>query len=355
MSGNGRSTHFGMFLEQMSQGHTQAEAFRETFRLVDAAEAYGIDGAWLGELHFLPNRSVFSSPIVLASAIATRTRRLRVGTAVQVLPLGNPIRIAEEVATVDQISEGRFEFGVGRSGAVRTYDVLGVPYAESQSRFLEALEIIVEAWKGETFSYQGKHYQVRNATVSPRPHQQPHPPIRMAANTPETFEQVGRLGLYIFVGLRGMNIAELRDRVGTYRKAWADAGHPGEGSVYLRIPIYAGATEAAALEEPRPTITYYFKRQAEMQRASAGRAGDGPAGRRHAQADELASLTYEQILNNRVAFGSTAQLIDRLKSLQEQLTLDGIVGEFNPGGMLTLDQQIASLRLFASGVVPAFK
>ncbi len=355
MRNGARATHFGMFLEQMSQGHTQADAFRETFQLVDAAETHGIDGVWLGELHFLPSRSVFSSPMVLASSIATRTRRLRVGTAVQVLPLGSPIRIAEEVATVDHISQGRFEFGVGRSGAVRTYDVLGVPYGESQSRFREALEILVEAWKGETFSYQGTHYQVRNATVSPRPYQQPHPPIRMAANTPETFEQVGRMGLGIFVGLRGMNISELRDRVQTYRKAWRDAGHPGDGSVYLRIPIYAGATETAALEEPRATITYYFKRQAEMQRASIGRDGDGPGARRLAQADELASLTFDQILRNRVAFGTPAQLIDRLKGLQEELTLDGIVGEFNPGGMLHMDLQLRSLRLFAEGVVPAFK
>jgi alkanesulfonate monooxygenase SsuD/methylene tetrahydromethanopterin reductase-like flavin-dependent oxidoreductase (luciferase family) len=348
-------THFGMFLEQMSQGHTQAEAFKETFDLVDAAESYGIDGVWLGELHFLPNRSVFSSPIVLASSIATRTRRLRVGTAVQVLPLGSPIRMAEEVATIDHISQGRFEFGVGRSGAVRTYDVLGVPYGESQSRFLEALEIMLEAWKGETFSYHGKHYDIRNATVSPRPFQHPHPPIRMAANTRETFEQVGRLGLYIFVGLRGMDVSELRQRVQTYRTAWRDGGHPGEGSVYLRIPIYAGATAAAALEEPRATITYYFQRQAEIQRASAGRAGDGPAERRHAQADAIASLTYEQILANRVAFGSGPQLIDRLKSLQDVLTLDGIVGEFNPGGMLSLPQQLQSLRRFADEVMPAFR
>lgn len=104
--------------------------------------SWGLDGVWLGEIHFNPARSVQSAPIALASFIAASTRRVRVGTAVQVLPLSNPLRIAEEVATVDHLSEGRFDFGIGRSGSPRAYDALGVPYAESQARFLEALEII---------------------------------------------------------------------------------------------------------------------------------------------------------------------------------------------------------------------
>ena len=143
--------HFGVFLEERRRGTSEAAAFRETLELAEAAEAWGLDGVWLGEIHFTPARSVQSAPMALASFIAARTRRVRVGTAVQVLPLGNPLRIAEEVATVDHLSEGRFDFGIGRSGSPRAYDSLGIPYAESQGRFQEALEIILEAWKGESF------------------------------------------------------------------------------------------------------------------------------------------------------------------------------------------------------------
>ena len=92
-------------------GRSQQEAFADGFELVEAADAWGLDGVWLGEMHFNPARSVLSAPIVVATSIATRTQRLRVGMAVQVLPLNNPLRIAEEVATVDQISGGRFDFG----------------------------------------------------------------------------------------------------------------------------------------------------------------------------------------------------------------------------------------------------
>lgn len=347
--------HVGIFIEEMRQGTSQAEAFHEAFRLVDAAEAWGLDGVWLGEVHFTPARSVLSAPMVMAGALGARTRRLRVGTAVQVLPLRTPLRAAEEAATVDHISEGRFEFGIGRSGAPRAYDVFGIPYAESQARFREALDIIVEAWKGTEFSYQGKHFRVEKTTVSPRPYQRPHPPLRMAATSPETFPQAGQMGLPIFVGLRATGLPELRRQVRAYREAWQQAGHTGDVSVYLRIPVYAAGTQTEAWEEPRASITYFFQRQAELARTAVGRAGAGPAERRQAQADRMSSLSYEEILDTRVAFGATAALIDRLTQLQEELGLSGIVAELNPGGLIPMEQVMRSLRILAHEVMPAFK
>src|SRR3989440_10129955 len=145
--------HFGVFLEERRRGTSEAVAFREPLELAEAAEAWGLDGVWLGEIPFTPARSVQSAPMALASFIAARTRRVRVGTAVQVLPLGNPLRIAEEVATVDHLSEGRFDFGIGRSGSPRADDALGVPHAESHARFQEALGGILEAGEGQAVRY----------------------------------------------------------------------------------------------------------------------------------------------------------------------------------------------------------
>jgi alkanesulfonate monooxygenase SsuD/methylene tetrahydromethanopterin reductase-like flavin-dependent oxidoreductase (luciferase family) len=348
--------HFGIFMEfESRQGRTQAEAFQEGFALVEAADAWGLDGVWLGEMHFNPARSVLGAPIVVASSIATRTQRLRIGMAVQVLPLNNPLRIAEEAATVDHISTGRFDFGIGRSGSPRAYDLYGVPYAESQERFLEALEIIRQAWKGERFSYQGKYYQFDNAIVSPRPYQQPHPPIRMAATTEETFPRVGAMGLPIFVGLRGMDIPELRGNLQEYRKAWQEAGHAGNGNVFVRIPVYAGMTEQEAVEEPHDSIMYYFTRQADLQRSAVGRAGTGSAERRQARADRLTTLSYEEILHTKVAFGTAAGLVDRLSQLQEELGLDGIVAELDSGGLIPPERVKRSLHILTHEVMPAFK
>lgn len=348
---------FGMFMEFGSrEGHTEVEAFQESFALVDAAEAWGLDSAWLAEFHFNPVRSVLSSPIVVAGSIATRTKRMRVGMAVYVLPLNNPLRIAEEVATVDHISAGRFDLGIGRSGFARSYNIFGMPYDESQGRFSESLEILRKAWTGEPFSYHGNYFQIDNAVVSPRPYQKPHPPLRMAAVTPDTFPRVAEQGFPIFVGLRGMDTSELRIHLQVYRKVWREAGHPGKGSVYLRVPLYAGATQAAALEEPCNSITYYFNRQSNLVADDAARrAQSGSEQRGLGTAERLAGLTYEEILQTKVAFGSAAGLTDRLKQLEEELGLDGIVAEMNPGGLIPAEKVRQSLNILTHEVMPAFK
>jgi hypothetical protein len=177
----------------------------------------------------------------------------------------------------------------------------------------------------------------------------------MAATTAETFPQVGRMGLPIFVGLRGMSIPELSVHVQRYREAWREAGHPGSGSVCLRIPVYAAPTEKAAREEPEETITYYFQRQADLTRAPIGRAGTGPVERRVTQAKTLATLSYPEILDTKVAFGTGPALVDRFAKLREELSLDGVAAELNPGGLLPMEQEKRSLQILTQQVMPAFK
>jgi len=298
---------------------------------------------------------VHSAPIALASFIAARTRRVRVGTAVQVLPLGNPLRIAEEVATVDHLSQGRFDFGIGRSGSPRSYDVLGVPYGESQARFEETLQIIREAWKGEPFSFHGKFFHFEKALVAPQPYQRPHPPMRMAANSPETFAFVGRSGLQLFAGLRDLGIPELKHYLAVYRAAWREAGHPGHGDVCIRIPVYAAPTQQEALEEPRENMMYFFRRHSELVKFGMGRAGTGPADRRHARFDEVANLSYDDALQTRVAFGTAASLTERLRWIRAELGLDGIVAELNPSGLFSMEQMQRTLRILTHEVMPALK
>ncbi len=345
---------FGIFMEfETREGLSQADAFRSAFELVDAAESWGLDAVWLGEMHFTPTRSVLSEPIVVASAIAARTKRLRLGVAVRVLPLSHPLRIAEETATLDQISEGRLDFGIGRSGSPRAYDALGVPYGESQSRFREALEVIIEAWRGEPFSHHGEFYDFDRIAVSPGTYQQPHPPLRMAATSADTFPLVGELGLPIFVGLRGGDVPQLRQHLASYRAAWSDAGHEGDGDVLLRIPLYAAPTQQAALEEPRTSTEYFLERQALISRAALGRAGGGPEAARRAEAERLESVTYEEVLATKVAYGTSEMLVDRLAELRDELGLRGIVAELNPGGLVPEERVLRSLRLLTHEVMPA--
>ena len=251
---------FGVFLDFAARkGATPNDIFKESFKLVDLAEQSGLDTVWLGESHFNPNRSVLSAPTVVASSIATRTKRLRVGNAVQVLPLISPLRIAEEAATVDQVSEGRFEFGVGRSGNAKAYEIMGIPYEESPARFQEALDIILEAWKGETFSYHGKFNHIDDATITPGTYQKPRPTVRLASTQEDSFARVGRLGFPIFLSVRGMDVNELENNLKDYHKAWREAGHPGDGGdISVRVPMYIGATKEEAISEPKETTEAFF-------------------------------------------------------------------------------------------------
>lgn len=317
--------HCGIFIEERRPDTSDGEALQEALAMAEQAEAWGIDGVWLGEIHFAPERSVQSAPLALASFLAARTRRVRIGTAVNVLPLGNPLRIAEEVATVDQLSRGRFEFGVGRSGVIRTYDVFGIAYAESQGRFEESLQIIRQAWKGEPFSYI------------------------------DTFPVVGRLGLPIFVGCRDLGIPELRVHLQEYRAAWRAAGHPGDGDVYLRIPIYASTTNQNAVDEPREPTLVFFRRQMQLTIARLQRMTTGDPARRDARIAELSNLSYEDILTTRVAFGTAERLIERIGELRDQLGLDGVIADMNPGGQFPLERQQRTLRVLTHEVMPALK
>src|SRR6266853_6751135 len=138
---------FGSFMEFppiSAQGAASGDsaAFDRALEEVETAERVGLDAIWLAELHGAPERSVLSAPMIVASAIAARTSTIRIGIAVQVLPLSHPLRLAEEAATIDQISHGRLIFGVGRSGVAQTYEACGVSYAESRDRFREILDIV---------------------------------------------------------------------------------------------------------------------------------------------------------------------------------------------------------------------
>ena len=359
--------HYGLIMEgDYRYGHSEEEAFDEAFAMSDAAENGGLDGIWLAERHFAAPRSpldamgagipsIVSVPLVMSAAIAARTERIRIGAAVNVLPLNHPVRIAEEVATVDQISGGRVDFGVGRSGFARAYEGYDISYGESRERFQENLEIILAAWNNERFSYSGKYYDLNDVCVIPKPRQKPHPPLRVAATTKETFPQVGALGYPIFVGLRGLDRPDLVKLLDEYRKAWKDAGHPGNGDVYIRIPIYVAKATQEAYEEAEESTMRSYRRLAQNFSLSAASAGTVASEERVARGERLSVVTYEELIRDRLAYGSPEAVIKTLKEITEEMGLSGIVGEPNVGGMIPRERVAASIELFCKEVVPALR
>jgi alkanesulfonate monooxygenase SsuD/methylene tetrahydromethanopterin reductase-like flavin-dependent oxidoreductase (luciferase family) len=347
---------FGMFHQFPSlPGRSDADTFAEAFEQIEAAEELGLDVMWLAELHFDPHRSVLSAPLSIASAIAARTHRLKIGIAVQVLPLCHPLRLAEEAATVDQISRGRLIFGVGRSGLPRTYEDYGVSYGESRERFVEVLDILEQAWSQPAVSYDGKYYRFHDIAVAPKPYQEPHPPIRIAAASPDTFPAVGARGLPIFLNARHGSFAEFVPAIREYRAAWKAAGHDGEGQVYLRVPTYLAETEKQARQEPRDSLMHFYREQTERLRDSMSRGGTRAIEGRAERLKRLENLTYDEALDGQVLIGTPQSVNERLAFLRDELGIDGILAELNCGGLIPHPQVVNALRLLCEEVMPRFQ
>src|SRR5215813_5057528 len=336
---------FGIFHQFPAlPGRTEREAFAEGFAQIDAAERWGLDTMWLAELHFAPERSVAAAPLILAGALAERTRRMKIGIAVQVLPLCHPLRIAEEAATVDHITGGRLIFGVGRSGLPRTYEDYGVSYAESRDRFIEVLDIVELAWSQPNFSYEGKYYSFKNITIAPKPLQTPYPPIRIAAASPDTYPAVGERGLPIFINARYGSFAEFIPEIEKYREAYAAAGHEGRGQVYLRVPTYLAETEQRAREEPRESLMHFYREQAQRLRDSLSRAGTRAIEGRAQRLRRIENLSYEEALDGQVLVGTPDEVTMQLRNLQDELGIDGILAELNCGGLVPHRQVMTALE-----------
>ena len=345
---------FGLFVEFPSNDHTtQAQIFRDSMALIDAAEESGSEGVWLAEYHFDPGRSVLSAPVTVAGAVAARTEKVKIGLAVHVLPLRNPVQIAEEIATLDHLSEGRLDFGIGRSAFPRIYQGYGFDYTESRDRFDECLEIILKSWTAERFSFKGDFYQYDDLCVVPKPLQKPHPPIRIGATSADTFELVGRMGYPIFINpSRVTTLLDLKPMVAEFRVAREKAGYTGTVDVGLRLPVYVAETKEKAYSEPKQSTMFQMERLIRVITESVGQSGISIGDDRAAQAKRLQGMSYEDVLANTVVYGTPESVLERLQELQEELGINQVIYEVNFGCNVPLEHQIKSVQLLNEKVVP---
>ena len=342
---------FGLFLEfPRPPDGDHHDAFTQSFRLVQEAEDLGVASVWLAEYHFNMER-VLASPVMIATAIAAKTSTMRIGTAVYCLPLGHPIRVAEEMATLDHISDGRVELGVGRGTFPNVHEGFNVGFEESRSRFDEFLEIVVAAWTQETFSFHGEHYSCDELTVTPRPYQQPHPPITVGVTSAESFPIIGAMGYPLIVNpSRVFTLAELQAAMAEYRSAWKAAGHQGEGKVGLRVPIYVHEDAELAYRNPKESAMNSMSRLGERVGSYAGRTGT--LGDWAEQSRRILGMDYDDWLRDKVVYGTPDSVTERLAELEETLGLDQLIYEINYGNLMPDDMQTASLRLFNKKVLP---
>jgi alkanesulfonate monooxygenase SsuD/methylene tetrahydromethanopterin reductase-like flavin-dependent oxidoreductase (luciferase family) len=208
------------------------------------------------------------------------------------------------------------------------------------------LEIIRRAWGDAPFSYAGKYYQFHDVDLVPKPYQQPHPPIRVAVESRDTFPLIGRLGFPIFIRHQ-MDIPELQTLLKQYQEERHAAGFAGPNDVILQVAAYVAETAEKAYAEPEASTM----RQRRLVREALGRTGDQEAFERLRR---LAEVSYDDVLQ-RVAYGTPEAVVERLQEYQEAFGLTGVSLDMNPGGQIPYERVVNSMRLLAERVMPHFK
>ena len=312
--------------------------FEETIEECERAEAAGFDSVWLGEHH--NSVMLYPAPLIGLAAIAGRTRRLRLGTGVLLLPLYHPLAVAEEAAMVDVISGGRLILGVGAGYAPEEFSAFGVSITERGSRMDEAVPLIHRLWSEENVTHAGRHYRVTNATVGPRPVQRPRPPIWFAGWVEPAIRRAGRLG-DAWLGGPSAKLDELAACVRLYREARLAAGRGAEASdvALMRYVFVAESLERARDGAGAPFIrsfeATYFRWPHPVVKRPAG------------------PLTIERLAEDRIILGDPASCLEQIQRFRTALGLTHLICRISAPG-IPREAARASLDLFTREVMPAF-
>jgi alkanesulfonate monooxygenase SsuD/methylene tetrahydromethanopterin reductase-like flavin-dependent oxidoreductase (luciferase family) len=347
---------FGLFtlMDFQAALQTESQYYQDTIELIVDAEAHGYTSAWLGEEHFY-SFGICPSPQVLLPVLASRTDSMRFGTAISLLPFDHPIRKAEDFAMVDILSGGRLDFGVGRGAIQRHFDGFRVDPAESKPRYEESLAIIKKAWTQQSVSHDGQFWQVNDVTVSPRPVQQPHPPIYRGTVSVESYEAAGAAGDNAFV--TAWLVAphpEMRRRLDRYRAIAAERGHATrEAAVFF---LFCDTDQRAAIREAREVTSAYAQFITGHAKGRALVGADrgtqaGPNSSLFSQRDFILSIADH--IEERAIVGTPQACIRRLEEINDELGLDRVLFYFHAGAW-DIGKARRNLELSGKEVIPHF-
>jgi len=312
-------------------------SFEETLRECERAEAAGFDSIWLGEHH--NNPILHPAPLIGLAAIASRTRRIHLGTGVLLLPLYHPVMVAEEGAMVDMISGGRLILGIGAGYAPEEFAAFGYSLKERGSKLDESAALLHRLWTEENVTHHGRHYRVDNATVAPRPVQRPRPPIWFGAWAEPAIRRAARLGDAWFVG-PSANLDEIAPCARMYRKACAENGK-GEGEVSLFRYVFVARSKNEAISAAGGPFIQAFE--------SMYFRWPHPVVKR-----PQAQLTIERLAHNRIILGNAKTCVDEINRFRSELNVKHLVCRFSVPGIPRETCEM-SLNLFMREVMPALR
>jgi len=351
-------------LSQTPDQSLVAEAFEADFRQFALAEELGFDTIWIAE-HLFSTYGVVTSTQVLAAAIAMRTTKIDIGTAVVVIPFNHPLRTASDFALIDVLSRGRLKFGVGRAYQPHEFLGLGVPMEESRAMYAEGLDIVLKAWTQEKIAYDGKFWKIpQPVELLPKPYRRPHPPIYQATVSPDSFEAAARDGVNLQMA------APFTYR--NYRERWRDVleetlkgyeancrthGRDGKAAERMMLfPFYVAETDEEARRHYQPHVEWFYNKVASHQQS----VGNMPSlvkgyelsmteGRR---TREMGLLAFDKLVEHKAAIvGSPERCVAELQEMKQRFGLTEIVLWSNIGG---IDPRASErcMRLTMEKVIP---
>jgi alkanesulfonate monooxygenase SsuD/methylene tetrahydromethanopterin reductase-like flavin-dependent oxidoreductase (luciferase family) len=281
--------------------------YERALNRIEIMDRSGYDAVWLTEHHF-NDYSVCPSIPVMGAYAAARTKNLHIATGVTLAAFYHPLRLAEEIALLDILSGGRVYWGAGRGFDPKEFRTFGMTPDESYPRFRESVDIVMAAWRDRRVSYQGKYFSFENVEVLPKPLQQPHPPMWVAAFAPSAIEWAAQQGYAIMLDPHSPT-SLIGEKMELWRKLMAQNGHSIEGRVLPTVRLVAIAdTDAKAADIAREGSKFMLRTYVNPQ----GERGDS---------DTMANRYVDQM----VIHGTAERVVDKIRRLHEEIGLDYMI------------------------------
>jgi alkanesulfonate monooxygenase SsuD/methylene tetrahydromethanopterin reductase-like flavin-dependent oxidoreductase (luciferase family) len=338
------------------EGWSDRDVYAYNLELIEWIEQLGFDGVWVAEHHFRDYGAVPSIPGVL-SYLAGRTEQLRLGTGIVVLPLHNPLQVAEEIAQLDVLSGGRVEFGIGRGYQSIEFEGYGIDLAEARDRFNEALDMIIGLFGQDSFSFEGKYYGCGEVTLVPQPLQRPHPPIKVAAVSPETVTLYAERGIPILAD-PATPFDRIRDAARTWYDVAAEAGHDtGEVELNVMRLVHVAPTLEQARDDLERFDRLFDKTRVFNEKSTPIDAKTGKIARGFEYWDRYGKnvkVGTDFRWDRQEVVGDPERVIEQVATLRD-CGFTNLMCDFGSTRPVPLDEMKATIKLFADEVIPAFR
>jgi alkanesulfonate monooxygenase SsuD/methylene tetrahydromethanopterin reductase-like flavin-dependent oxidoreductase (luciferase family) len=333
----------------------EMHAYHNAIAQAEASEASGFSHFWITEQHFFAEIGHSACPDMLLSAISQRTTRIRLGFAVILMTVNNPYAIAERVATLDLLTKGRVDFGMGRGSTPYMIDAFGVGRREERERAEEATQAVMQMFAEEKFTgHKGQYFDLPARDVLPRPMQRPHPPLWAAASNLASYERIGRQGLGV-IGVTRNSVTESRDAIRAYREAIRSTNRTSFIGGYPNEQV-AGFALAYCHEDDRigrdmacaASRWYNGDNDAALNSVRFASAG-GVEG----VVSKFRDRSNDQLIEDGMAVGGNPDTVSRIVEKWAEAGLDQMIFVLQ-AGRTTHDEVLRSIELIGKHVIPRF-